>query len=58
MTDMTTMEDIQKTLIEALKQYIQNDKIKTNFVELTKLNLVLLTRKKTEAPIYEQLERL
>jgi ribonuclease G len=58
--DFINMEEekSQEQLIEALKQYIQNDKIKTNFVELTKLNLVLLTRKKTEAPIYEQLERL
>lgn len=45
----------QETLIEVLKQCIQKDKIKTTFVELTKLNLVLLTRKKTDAPVYEQL---
>lgn len=51
-------EEYKLKLIEELKYYISLDKIKTAFVEMTKLNLVLLTRKKTDAPIYEQLGHL
>lgn len=50
------LEENKVKLIEELKYYIAMDKIKTNFVEMTKLNLVLLTRKKIDAPIYEQIE--
>ncbi|MCI8668204.1 MAG: ribonuclease E/G [Lachnospiraceae bacterium] len=48
-------EDKKQELIEELKRQIYKDKIKTSFVEMTKLDLVVLTRKKTEAPVYEQL---
>ena len=49
-------EEQKRELVEELKQQIYKDKIKTSFVEMTKLDLVVLTRKKTEAPVYEQLE--
>lgn len=48
-------EESRLKLIEELKYYISMDKIKTTFVEMTKLNLVLLTRKKIDAPVYEQI---
>lgn len=56
--DFINMDSVEKKqeLIEALKRQIYKDKIKTSFVEMTKLDLVVLTRKKTEAPVYEQLE--
>ncbi len=49
-------EEQKRELVEELKQQIYKDKIQTSFVEMTKLDLVVLTRKKTEAPVYEQLE--
>lgn len=51
---MTESEDKLK-LIEAVKQCISKDRIKTDFVEMTRLDLVELTRKKVEAPVYEQI---
>lgn len=49
-------EEQKSKLIDELKYHISRDKIKTTFVEMTKLNLVVLTRKKTEAPVYEQID--
>ena len=43
-------------LIKHLKKLITTDRIKTDFIEMTKLDLIELTRKKVEKPIYEQLE--
>ena len=45
-------------LISEIKKEILKDKIKTDFVEMTKLDLVELTRKKTESSIVEQLDRI
>ena len=41
-----------------MKKCIRNDKVRTDFVEMTKLDLVELTRKKIEPPVYEQIERI
>ena len=45
-------------LISEIKKEILKDKIKTDFVEMTKLDLVELTRKKTESSIVDQLDRI
>ncbi len=50
-------DEQKQMLLDELKYHIFQDKIKTSFVEMTKLDLVVLTRKKAEAPIYEQLEK-
>ncbi len=42
-------------LIKTLKQVINRDKVKTTFVDITKLNLVEITRKKIKKSIAEQL---
>lgn len=48
-------EENKSDLINYLKRLIAKDRIKTDFIEMTKLELVELTRKKVEKPIYEQL---
>ena len=48
-------EESKSNLINYLKKLISKDRIKTDFIEMTKLELVELTRKKVEKPIYEQL---
>lgn len=55
--DFINMEDPDNrvTLIETLKDLISNDPVKTAFVDITKLGLVELTRKKIKRPLYEVL---
>lgn len=48
-------EEKKSDLINYLKKLISKDRIKTDFIEMTKLELVELTRKKVEKPIFEQL---
>lgn len=48
--------EYKEELIRNLKEYIKEDPVKTVFVDMTKLNLVELTRKKTRKPLYEQWE--
>lgn len=57
MIDFINMESEQNKskLIQELKNYLYNDRIKTSFIEMTKLDLVEITRKKINPPIYEQL---
>lgn len=52
--DMESYEYNQE-LIELLKSEIQKDRIMTTFVDMTKLGLVELTRKKVKKPLHEQL---
>ena len=54
---MTDEED-KKKVVDCVKKCIRNDKVRTDFVEMTKLDLVELTRKKIEPPVYEQIERI
>lgn len=51
--DMISKERRQK-LIQLLKENICIDPIKTIFVDMTALNLVELTRKRSRKPLYEQ----
>lgn len=52
--DMKDKED-QELLLKTLSGLCRQDPIKTSVVDLTKLNLVEVTRKKIRKPFYEQL---
>lgn len=51
--DMETEAD-QKELLTVLSRAVSRDPVKTSVVEITKLNLVEVTRKKIRRPFYEQ----
>lgn len=51
--DMETEAD-QKELLIVLSRAVSRDPVKTSVVEITKLNLVEVTRKKIRRPFYEQ----
>ena len=48
-------KEYQDKLIEYLKKIVLKDRIRTNVVDITKLNIVEITRKKVERPVYEQI---
>lgn len=48
----------RKALLSYLEEVVKKDPIKTTVVEMTKLNLVELTRKKIHKPLHEQLAAL
>lgn len=48
-------DESKKELMEYLKHFVSDDKTKTTVVDITKLELVEITRKKVEPPVYEQL---
>lgn len=60
MIDFINMEeeDDKQRLLSALNKYFIKDRIKTTLVDMTKLNLVEVTRKKTEPPIAEQIRNV
>jgi ribonuclease G len=45
----------QETLLHAMRGFVKNDPVKTEVIDLTKLGLMELTRKKTRRPLHEQL---
>jgi len=51
--DMEAEED-RRMLMERLEGILSKDPVKTTVVEMTKLNLVEVTRKKIRKPLYEQ----
>ncbi|RFZ78749.1 ribonuclease E/G [Lacrimispora amygdalina] len=51
--DMDKEED-KKLLLKRLEEIVSRDPVKTAVVEITKLNLVEITRKKIRKPLYEQ----
>ena len=53
--DMETEED-QRELLSVLSRVLAKDPVKTSVVEITKLNLVEVTRKKIRRPFHEQAE--
>ena len=55
--DFINMEtlDIKNQLISYLKMCIKNDTVQTDFIDITPLGLVELTRKKVRKTIYEQI---
>lgn len=46
-------KESQNALLKAFDQFISEDPVKTTIVDMTKLNLVELTRKKARRPLYE-----
>lgn len=54
--DMESEED-KKLLLRTLSAYCLRDPVKTTVVDITKLNLVEITRKKIRRPFYEQAGR-
>lgn len=54
--DMESQED-RKLLLKTLSAYCSRDPVKTTVVDITKLNLVEVTRKKIRRPFYEQAGR-
>lgn len=48
-------EENNNTLLKEFHQLLKQDRIKTDLVDMTKLGLVELTRKKGKRPIYEQI---
>lgn len=60
MIDFISMNDAEdkNKVTDCVKRLIRDDKVRTDFVEMTKLDLVELTRKKIEPPVNEQLDRI
>ena len=52
--DMERAKD-RECLMDSLRKIVSADPVKTTVVEMTKLNLVELTRKKVRRPFYEQM---
>lgn len=48
-------EEHRNRLLAHLEEVVRHDPIKTNVVDITRLNLVELTRKKIQRPLHEQL---
>lgn len=51
-------EEDKKQLMSVLNEYLLKDRIKTTLVDMTKLDIVEITRKKTEPPIAEQMRNI
>lgn len=51
------LDEYKNQLITCLRSSIKTDKIQTDFVDITKLGLVEITRKKVRKPLYEQFSR-
>ena len=52
--DMSSSED-KEQLLAAMRSFVKTDPVKTEVIDLTRLGLMELTRKKTRRPLYEQL---
>ena len=46
-------EEYKENLVRELKRLLKNDSVLCNFVDITALGLVEITRKKVQKPIYE-----
>lgn len=57
LVDFIDMEkaESRRELLCQLEQYLKQDPVKTVLVDMTKLNLVEITRKKTRKPLHEQI---
>lgn len=59
LVDFIDMNDAEREdLLKYLRQKVEADRVKTVVVDVTKLYLVEITRKKIKKPIYEQLDLL
>ena len=52
--DMASAEN-KETLLETMRALVKSDPLKTEVIDLTRLGLMELTRKKTRRPLHEQL---
>lgn len=50
-------EEANKQLLDCLREEFQKDAVPTKLVDMTKLGLVEVTRKKVRKPLYEQIEK-
>lgn len=55
--DMASAED-KELLLAAMRSFVKTDPVKTEVIDLTRLGLMELTRKKTRRPLLEQLGML
>ena len=46
-------EESRRRLIEALRAFLREDPVKTDFVDITRLGLAEITRKKVRKPLWE-----
>ena len=53
--DMASSEDKER-LLAAMRSFVKTDPVKTEVIDLTRLGLMELTRKKTRRPLMEQLD--
>ena len=53
--DMESEQD-QKSLLELLRQEVRKDQVQTTVVDMTKLGLVEITRKKVRKSLYDQIK--
>ena len=51
------VKENQEKLMKAFEQFVAQDPIKTTVVDMTKLNLVEITRKKARRPLYELVDK-
>ena len=60
MIDFIDMDDMnhRKSLMHTLEEFVKPDPVKTTVVDMTALNLVEVTRKKTRKPVLEQLREI
>lgn len=49
-------DEAKNTLIEYMKKQLDSDPVKTNLLDMTKLNLVEITRQKIRKPLYELID--
>lgn len=47
-------EESRQTLMHDLEAHLRRDRIKTSLIDMTKLNLIEITRKKVKKPLHEQ----
>ena len=52
--DMSSSED-KEQLLAAMRSFVKTDPVKTEVIDLTRLGLMELTRKKTRRPLSEQM---
>ena len=59
LVDFIDLEDgSQKKLMECLRQEVRKDPVQTTVVDMTKLGLVEITRKKGRKSLYEQIKEI
>ena len=51
------VKENQEKLMKAFEEFVAEDPIKTSIVDMTKLNLVEITRKKARRPLYELVDK-